>query len=89
MAVPTSLATHLHGQLAVLPLSLRDLVLAKVVVESLDVALHTDPVLIQGSEILEIFATELAPTWAGQRSARESAAVIKQRVNPMLALEHA
>src|SRR3569833_4232044 len=35
-AVPTSLATHLHGQLAVLPLSLRDLVLAKVVVESLD-----------------------------------------------------
>jgi multiple sugar transport system substrate-binding protein len=61
----------------------------KVVVESLDVALHTDPVLIQGSEILEIFATELAPTWAGQRSARESAAVIKQRVNPMLALEHA
>ena len=36
MAVPTSLATHLHGQLAVLPLSLRDLVLAKVVVESLD-----------------------------------------------------
>ncbi len=36
MAVPTSLATHLHGQLAVLPLSLRDLVLAKVIVESLD-----------------------------------------------------
>jgi len=36
MAVPTSLATHLHGQLAVLPLTLRDLVLAKVVVESLD-----------------------------------------------------
>ena len=36
MAVPTSLATHLHGQLAVLPLTLRDLVLAKVIVESLD-----------------------------------------------------
>src|SRR5215468_3020552 len=36
MAVPTSLAAHLHGQLAVLPLSLRDLVLAKVIVESLD-----------------------------------------------------
>src|SRR3954466_12695824 len=36
MAVPTSLASHLHGQLAVLPLSLRDLVLAKVIVESLD-----------------------------------------------------
>src|SRR5215471_239752 len=34
MAVPTSLANHLHGQLAVLPLSLRDLVLAKVIVES-------------------------------------------------------
>ncbi|MET0382377.1 MAG: RNA polymerase factor sigma-54 [Burkholderiaceae bacterium] len=36
MAVPTSLATHLHGQLAVLPLTLRDLVMAKVIVESLD-----------------------------------------------------
>ena len=36
MAVPTSLAAHLHGQLAVLPLTLRDLVLAKVIVESLD-----------------------------------------------------
>ena len=36
MAVPTSLATHLHGQLAVLSLTLRDLVLAKVIVESLD-----------------------------------------------------
>ena len=36
MAVETSLAEHLHGQLNVLPLSMRDLVLAKAVVESLD-----------------------------------------------------
>jgi RNA polymerase sigma-54 factor len=36
MAVETSLAEHLHGQLNVLPLSVRDLVLAKAVVESLD-----------------------------------------------------
>ena len=36
MAVESSLADHLHGQLNVLPLSLRDLVLAKAVVESLD-----------------------------------------------------
>lgn len=36
MAVETSLADHLHGQLNVLPLSVRDLVLAKAVVESLD-----------------------------------------------------
>ncbi|MCE4536290.1 RNA polymerase factor sigma-54 [Pelomonas sp. P7] len=36
MAVETSLAQHLHGQLNVLPLSERDLALARVVVESLD-----------------------------------------------------
>ena len=36
MAVESSLADHLHGQLNVLPLSLRDLVLAKAIVESLD-----------------------------------------------------
>ena len=36
MAVETSLAQHLHGQLNVLPLSGRDLALARVVVESLD-----------------------------------------------------
>ncbi len=36
MAVETSLATHLHGQINVLPLTLRDLVLAKSIVESLD-----------------------------------------------------
>ena len=36
MAVETSLADHLHSQLNVLPLSLRDLVLAKAIVESLD-----------------------------------------------------
>ena len=36
MAVETSLTAHLHSQLNVLPLSLRDLVLAKAVVESLD-----------------------------------------------------
>ena len=36
MAVETSLSTHLHGQLNVLPLSPRDLVLARAIVESLD-----------------------------------------------------
>ena len=36
MAVETSLTAHLHGQLNVLPLGLRDLVLAKAIVESLD-----------------------------------------------------
>lgn len=36
MAVETSLAAHLHGQINVLPLSLRDMVLAKTIVESLD-----------------------------------------------------
>jgi RNA polymerase sigma-54 factor len=36
MAAETSLSDHLHGQLNVLPLSLRDLVLAKAIVESLD-----------------------------------------------------
>jgi RNA polymerase sigma-54 factor len=36
MAVETSLTAHLHGQLNVLPLSERDLALARTVVESLD-----------------------------------------------------
>lgn len=36
MAVETSLNAHLHGQLNLLPLSLRELLLARVVVESLD-----------------------------------------------------
>jgi len=36
MAVETSLTTHLHGQLNVLPLPPRDLLLARVIVESLD-----------------------------------------------------
>ena len=36
MAVETSLTTHLHGQLNVLPLSERDLALARTIVESLD-----------------------------------------------------
>jgi RNA polymerase sigma-54 factor len=36
MAVETSLTTHLHGQLNLLPLPLRDLLLARTVVESLD-----------------------------------------------------
>ncbi|MBI3970801.1 MAG: hypothetical protein HY332_05890, partial [Chloroflexi bacterium] len=56
-------------------------------VESLETALHTDPVLIQGDEIFALMASELAPLWAGQRSARESTEIIKQRVTPMLALE--
>lgn len=36
MAVETSLTAHLHGQLNVMPLSERDLTLARIVVESLD-----------------------------------------------------
>jgi RNA polymerase sigma-54 factor len=36
MAVETALNTHLHGQLNVLPLSPRDLLLARAIVESLD-----------------------------------------------------
>ncbi|MBA3596931.1 MAG: RNA polymerase factor sigma-54 [Methylibium sp.] len=36
MAVETSLNEHLHGQINVLPLSMRDVVLAKSIVESLD-----------------------------------------------------
>ena len=56
MAVQTSLAEHLHGQLNVLPLSLRDLVLAKAVVESLD---DDGYLRIDLSELLEI--TELNP----------------------------
>lgn len=36
MAVQHSLAEHLHGQLNLLPLSLRDMALAKAIVESLD-----------------------------------------------------
>ncbi|MDG0854235.1 RNA polymerase factor sigma-54 [Roseateles puraquae] len=36
MAVETSLTAHLHGQLNVLPLSARDLALARTIVESLD-----------------------------------------------------
>lgn len=36
MAVETSLTAHLHGQLNVLPLSARDLALARAIVESLD-----------------------------------------------------
>jgi len=56
MAVETSLAEHLHGQLNVLPLSLRDLVLAKAIVESLD---DDGYLRIDLSELLEI--TELNP----------------------------
>lgn len=59
----------------------------KVVVEALESALRTDPVLIQGDEIFKIFADELAPLWAGTRSAREAAEIIQGRVRPMLALE--
>jgi RNA polymerase sigma-54 factor len=56
MAVETSLAEHLHGQLNVLPLSLRDLVLAKAVVESLD---DDGYLRIDLSELVEV--TDLSP----------------------------
>ena len=59
----------------------------KVVVEALESALRTDPVLIQGDEVFKIMADELAPMWAGQRTAREAADIIQGRVGPMLALE--
>lgn len=59
MAVETSLASHLHGQLNVLALPLRDLVLAKVIVESLDDDgyLRTDM-----PELLEIAELDPLPT---------------------------
>lgn len=59
----------------------------KVVVEALESALHTDAVLIQGDEVFKIMADELAPLWAGQRSAREATEIIKGRVTPMLPTE--
>ena len=59
----------------------------KVVAESLEVALRTDTVLIQGEEIFKLVSDELAPVWEGQRAAREAVEAIKQKVTPMLALE--
>ncbi len=59
MAVETSLADHLHGQLNVLPLSMRDLVLAKAVVESLD---DDGYLRIDLSELLEITGLNPPPT---------------------------
>jgi multiple sugar transport system substrate-binding protein len=59
----------------------------KVIVETLESALRTDPVLIQGDEIFKIFAEELAPLWAGKRAAREATEIIQGRVRPLLAME--
>jgi RNA polymerase sigma-54 factor len=59
MAVETSLAEHLHGQLNVLPLSLRDLVLAKAIVESLD---DDGYLRLDLSELLEITGLNPPPT---------------------------
>ena len=61
----------------------------KVLAEALDTAMHTDTVLIQGDEIFTLIGNELAPLWAGQRSAREVTDIIKQKVTPMLAAERA
>ena len=59
MAVETSLAEHLHGQLNVLPLSTRDLLLAKAVVESLD---DDGYLRMELSELLGITGLAPAPT---------------------------
>lgn len=59
MAVETSLAAHLHGQLNVLALPLRDLVLAKVIVESLD---DDGYLRIDMKELLEIAELDPLPT---------------------------
>jgi RNA polymerase sigma-54 factor len=59
MAVETSLAEHLHGQLNVLPLALRDLLLAKAIVESLD---DDGYLRIDLSELLEITGLTPPPT---------------------------
>jgi RNA polymerase sigma-54 factor len=56
MAVETSLTEHLHSQLNVLPLSLRDLVLAKAIVESLD---DDGYLRLELPELIEI--TDLSP----------------------------
>jgi RNA polymerase sigma-54 factor len=56
MAVETSLTEHLHGQLNVLPLSLRDIVLAKSIVESLD---DDGYLRLELRELIEI--TDLTP----------------------------
>jgi RNA polymerase sigma-54 factor len=56
MAVETSLTAHLHSQLNVLPLSLRDVVLAKSIVESLD---DDGYLRLELPELIEI--TDLSP----------------------------
>ncbi|HJV71328.1 RNA polymerase factor sigma-54 [Ideonella sp.] len=59
MAVETTLAMHLHGQLNVLPLSPRDLLLARVIVESLDDDGYLRTPL---EELIDIAPVEPAPT---------------------------
>jgi RNA polymerase sigma-54 factor len=59
MAVETSLNTHLHGQLNLLPLSARDLALARTVVESLDDDGYLRTPL---EELLEVAALDPAAT---------------------------
>jgi sn-glycerol 3-phosphate transport system substrate-binding protein len=61
----------------------------RAVVEALELAFRPDPVLVQGDEVFKIVGDELAPVWAGQRSAAEGAAQIKARVEPLLAGERA
>jgi hypothetical protein len=56
----------------------------RAVVEALELAFRPDPVLVQGDEVFKIVGDELAPVWAGQRSAAEGAAQIKARVEPLL-----
>jgi len=59
MAVETPLNVHLHGQLNVLPLTLRDLTLARTIVESLDDDGYLRTPL---EELLEVAALDPAPT---------------------------
>ena len=55
----------------------------RAVVEAMETAFHPDPIL-QGDEILPIVQGELAQSWSGQRSVRQSVEVIKARVEPLL-----
>lgn len=85
MAVETSLNTHLHGQLNVLPLGPRDLGLARIIVESLDddgylrtpldelltVAEMDPPATLQEMQIALRRVQSLDPAGVGARSVAE------------------
>jgi multiple sugar transport system substrate-binding protein len=55
----------------------------KVVVEALE-AIHVEPPLIEGVEIDRVLTEELAPLWAGTKTAREATTQIVTRVQSLL-----